>query len=149
MGVGAEPVQRRGGVDVGVLHDDADGLLDFAGPDRQCDVHLPGAGDVRVVEEQDGDGVGVSVDLVVVGRAQRARSGAVETEDADRPGCTAISMSLASGAEPSPTSSRTRRTTTNASVRTTMTDSLPHPSSLLTAVTLRWHPYAPAAPDQP
>ena len=34
-------------------------------------------------------------------------------------------MSFASGAGPSPTRPKTRRTITNASVRTTMTDSLP------------------------
>ena len=53
-------------------------------------------------------------------------------------------MSFASGAEPRPTKPRTRRTITNASVRTTMTSACQTPSSLLTALTLIWHPHAMA-----
>jgi hypothetical protein len=64
-------------------------------------------------------------------RVRRGRSGRCST---------AISISLASDAEPRPTRPRTRRTITNANVRTTMRASVPPVSALVTALTLNWHP---------
>jgi Transposase, Mutator family len=56
---------------------------------------------------------------------------------------TAISMSLAFGAGPRLTKSRTRRTSTKTSVRTTMTDSLPHAVSLAHRCDAEMAPFTP------